>query len=826
MRSTNPSCVRTLAAVVTLAAAMAAPAGAHAGVWDQYNYAPASRTVGPVSVFTTSGTVINPNNVLHGDATAIVGNGAFVTLDFGKEVGGYVTLTFAAASDTAQSVGLAFAESSLYVGPESDRSNGGSSPDGALTAAVTGASQFTVQRPFIRGGFRYLTVVLRSAGWVHLSGVSLAFSPDPNRAIPNQYPNYFFSSDDTLNRVWYAGAYTVQTNLVRNDEGRVWPPASALWNNGATIGESGNVVLSDGAKRDRAVWPGDMGISIPTGYVSLFETVSAKNSLQTIYNHQSSAGELGYAGPPLLFFGSDTYHMWTLYGTQLYYLYSGDKAWLDSIWPRFVAGITFITNKIDGNGLLSVTGTNDWARDGQQGENIAANALLYGVLVRGAQLAQAEGDAALASAYATRAANLKVQINARLWDSTAGAYKDNPTSALYPQDGNALAVWLGVVDDGAKARSISYVLNENWNDKGSRGPEFTFNTGVPRISTFAGSMELMSHFQTGYDVRGLAMIRAMWGYMLNAPQGTGSTIWEGLNSDGSFAYQDSYQSLSHGWGTGPTSALTFYVLGLAPDTVTGQTYHVIPHPGDLTHVEGNLTMAAGKQVFSNYDVGASCGTFAMRVDSQQHTGSTGRIGVPRFGANHTVLVNGQTAWNGTSFVASAGITGASQDADYIYFTGVQPGVRVFSFTDGVSCPAAPEQWSFCSDENATCAFTGTKRVRYGKRGKYKYGIFTGGVSCSNATFVDPIEGVPKSCQISDELYTACAAEGQTCAFTGTKEVRFGANGQWVSRTATGSIACTPAIFGDPVLNVVKRCEYRDPVAAPAAAKRGTTRLAH
>ena len=804
VRSTNQARPAALAVLVMLVAASSA---GRAEVWDQYNLAPASRTVRPVSVFKTNGNVINPANVLTGQATAIVGSGAYITLDFGKEVGGYITLTFAAASDANQSVGLAFSESSLYVGVDSDRSSGGN-PDGALTAAVPGASTYTVPRPFLRGGFRYLTVFLRSAGWIHLSGVSLAFTADPNRAVPNQYPNYFFSNDAMLNRAWYAGAYTVQTDLIRNDEGRAWPPPSTLWNNGSVVGESGNVVLTDGAKRDRSIWPGDMGIAVPTGFVALFETVSAKNSLQTIYNHQAGSGELPYSGPQFNLTGSDTYHMWTLYGTSVYYVYSADKAWLDSIWSRFNRGVTFITNKIDGNGLLNVTGTNDWARDGQGGENIAANALLYGVLVRAASLAQTEGDAALAATYATRAANLKTQINARLWDTSAGAYKDNPTSTMYPQDGNALAVWYDVVDSPAKAKSISYVLGENWNDKGSRSPEFTFGTGVPRISTFASSMELMSHFQAGYDTRGLDLIRSMWGYMLDAPQGTRSTIWEGLNSDGSFAYQGPFQSLSHGWGTGPTSALTYYVLGLAPDTVSGQTYHVIPHPGNLTHVEGNLTMAPGKVVFSRYDVGASCQTFSMRVDAQAHTGSTGRIAVPRFAANHTVLVNGAAAWNGTSFVGSPGIAGGSQDADYIYFTGVQPGVRTFSYADGVRCPASPEQWSFCSDENGTCSFSGTKRVRYGKRGKYGYGIFTGSVSCSNAMFGDPIAGVPKSCQFSSDLFTACANEGQTCSFPGTREVRFGANGQWVSRTATGSIACNPATFGDPLPNVVKRCESR------------------
>lgn len=211
MRPTNRS---RPAALGVLAILVAAPSAGQTEVWDQYNLAPASRTVSPVSVFRTNGNVINPGNVLIGQATAIVGSGAYITLDFGKEVGGYITLTFTAASDANQSVGLAFSESSLYVGVDSDRSSGGN-PDGALTAAVHGASTYTVPKPFLRGGFRYLTVFLRSAGWVHLSGVSLSFTADPNRAVPNQYPNYFFSNDAMLNRVWYAGAYTVQTDLIR-----------------------------------------------------------------------------------------------------------------------------------------------------------------------------------------------------------------------------------------------------------------------------------------------------------------------------------------------------------------------------------------------------------------------------------------------------------------------------------------------------------------------------------------------------------------------------------------------------------------------------------
>src|SRR5690349_5802658 len=58
------------------------------------NYSPTSRTVSPVAVYATSGTVTNPNNVLSGLSTRISGTNSYIVLDFGKEVGGIVTLRF------------------------------------------------------------------------------------------------------------------------------------------------------------------------------------------------------------------------------------------------------------------------------------------------------------------------------------------------------------------------------------------------------------------------------------------------------------------------------------------------------------------------------------------------------------------------------------------------------------------------------------------------------------------------------------------------------------------------------------------------------------
>jgi hypothetical protein len=56
-------------------------------------------------------------------------------------------------------------------------------------------------------------------------------------------------------------------------------------------------------------------------------------------------------------------------------------------------------------------------------------------------------------------------------------------------------------------------------------------------------------------------------------------------------------------------------------------------------------------------------------------------------------------------------------------------------------------------------------------------------------------------------WTACATEGGICSFSGTREVRFGANGVYTSKTITASTPCTKAVFGDPIYGVVKSCSY-------------------
>jgi len=144
---------------------------------------------------------------------------------------------------------------------------------------------------------------------------------------------------------------------------------------------------------------------------------------------------------------------------------------------------------------------------------------------------------------------------------------------------------------------------------------------------------------------------------------------------------------------------------------------------------------------------------------------------------------------------------------------------------------AASTWIPCAGEGGTCTFSGTREVRYGGDGKYATKVFTNAVVCSNAAFGDPAHGVLKSCSYASTPlvttstaagmtsvstaamvpptgadWTTCAIEGGTCTVSGTRKVRFGANGVFATRTVTGSIACTTAAFGgDPVYRVLKSC---------------------
>jgi hypothetical protein len=224
--------------------------------------------------------------------TTLQSNGSHIIFDFEKEVAGIVTITYSAQG--TGSMGLAFTEAKNWTGDWSDSSNGSFNPDGALYVNITTTeeSKYTMPDPKLRGGFRYLTLFSETLSDVFINilniTVEIAFQP----AWPNlrAYQGYFSCSDDLLNRIWYSGAYTLQTNAIPPDTGREFPILGYGWANDANLnyGSNGATVYVDGSKRDRTVWPGDLGIAVPSILVSTGDWDGVANTLQVLYNDQVS----------------------------------------------------------------------------------------------------------------------------------------------------------------------------------------------------------------------------------------------------------------------------------------------------------------------------------------------------------------------------------------------------------------------------------------------------------------------------------------------------------------------------------------------------------
>ncbi|KAI0129421.1 alpha-L-rhamnosidase B [Xylariales sp. AK1849] len=575
------------------------------GEWESNIFAPTSRTVTPsVLLNTLSGDYIG---TWPGNEANLSANQTSVALDFGLEVGGIVRVHYVVTSVIgSNAIGLAFSEAKDFIGPNSDSTSGNyQHPDGALFANFSEIGDFTYVMPDekLRGGFRYMTLFLQAEGAaVNIHNVSVEIAFQPTWSNLRAYRGYFHSNDDLLNKIWYSGAYTLQTDAVHPLTGRAWPaPADGGWETTGDLGP-GDTILTDGAKRDRTVWPGDLGVAVPASFYSTGDLESTRNALQSLYDYQNSTtGELPFSGAPLLAEGSASYHMWTMIGTYNYVFYSDDLDFLNANWEKYKLGMAFAFNQIDSTGLFyGDNAYNDWGRVDANGTLTSLQAIFYRTLITGTMLAEWVVDTTgLQQKWLEQAEEIKRLTNANNWDASAGAFSDTPQRAdVHPQDGNSMAVLFELVNSSSsEADSISTYLTNNWTPIGAECEELP-----GEISPFISSFEIQAHLLVGQTHRALDLIRTSWGWYLNNPNGTQSTMIEGYLTNGTFGYRwdqgyendFSYTSHSHGWATGPVTALTEHILGLSITGRAGSTWRLAPQTGDLDHVEGGFTTKLGK----------------------------------------------------------------------------------------------------------------------------------------------------------------------------------------------------------------------------------------
>jgi len=658
-----PLCTATAALAAGLAAPQAHAQPRGDGGWQSYLEQPASTNVKPASATVLSGSVSNPRGLTargHGNTTLTVTAGgppATVLLDYGVEVEGspYVSVVSYPSGATAPAVSLAFSESRTYMRTPGASTLAAAAAAGATSVtvkpgtsgspltfadgdtvtigspaetdtitsvsgvtltlktpladahaagatvtstpgAVTGDSAFqardvslpitsaTTLTSGFMGGLRFEAITLSAPGTVVLSGAGVRFGGG-YLATPSDYQGYFLSSSGVFNTMYYDGAYTEQTDM---------QPAGT---NGAT-----QPSVLDGAKRDRAIWSGDLGIEgqgIADTLGSNGNDYVKQSLLKLITSSQQGGGlnadTLFVTGPY-----SNSYSSWTLDAATEYYRNTGDTAFARQVLPWLEGQLSYDATLTDSSGLIvtgasisTTSGGYDWDfYDGPKtGVVTAYNALYYRALRDVAYIEAGLGNTAKAAAYNRTAGQVRDAINANLLDPATGTYylseSDHSTLA---QDANALAVLFGV----APAADVPRILNSLKSLWGPHGSEpYSGTTYSNLISPFITAFEVEADYVDGDTSDAQQLLNLTWDQMIDPrnPFYTG-TMWENIGPDGTVT--EARTSLAHGWASGPTPIMISDVLGVQPVAPGYQTFTVDPHPGSLRWAQGAVPTPYGQ----------------------------------------------------------------------------------------------------------------------------------------------------------------------------------------------------------------------------------------
>ncbi len=603
-------------------------------------------------------------------------------------------VTLASPLSSAHAVGAAVTGTPGAVTGDRNGNNGvGTDGSRADTFNLTGAGTVGNAANLIQGGERFQLITLTTPGTVQLTALDIHLR-HPNSG-PADYQGHFLSSDDALNRIWYEGVYTNQTDEV---------PIGAVPNQTVPV-------ILDGAKRDRRPWSGDLSVEGRNAFDSIGWGATGSDYIKgTIQEFGAAPGTNGSIGgqisnwtvfPPSSLFYSTSYSIYYVIDLASYYLYSGDTAFAQSQYTAMKNQLAYNRTLVDPtSGLLITSGSErdwDFYDGGKPGAVTAYNAMYYKALTDAAAVASdlAGKDPGNASApiwtsdaatWTSQAAALKTAINATLFDTARGVYKladrDNGThlGTSVPQDANSEAITFGLAPSGTQAGILSYLKSHLWGQFGPQpySPDAVYSTV---ISPFVSGMEVDAHFASGDATGALALIHNLWDQMTvpSGPYYTG-TLWEKLNQDGTDV--DSNASLAHGWASGPVSSLTGYLVGARPVTPGYKNWIIAPEPGDVRWAQGQVPTPSGPLV-SRWQRGDGDSSFTLTMSAP--AGTSGTVSVPLFGRSRTIAMDGTVVWQDGAPVGSA--TAVARDGA-VQFNGVT-GAHTFAFGTVTTTATSP-----------------------------------------------------------------------------------------------------------------------------------------
>jgi alpha-L-rhamnosidase len=735
--------------------------------------------------------------------------------DFGQNIAGWTRLRVQGPAGTT--VRLRTAEELLSDGMLDPATNRSAASTDTYTLAGTGTVE-TWEPRFTYHGFRYVEVT-------GFPGTPTAGTLDARVVHADvRSTGTFSSSDALLNQIWQNNRWSILNNSMS--------------------------IPTDNPVRDERTPPGmDVQAYHDASIREFGINGFYANYLADMPPGTALPNDAGNAQQPDMG-GNQVVLAWALFEQY------GDRDTLAATYPamkRFVD-----TNAANVPGYVWTTGFGDWCppdlgpnANGGQGNpsagacqsevSIVNTALSYRQAQAVAKAAAALGQAADATRYTQLAENIKAAFNARFLNADGASYGGGR------QTTSVLPLAFGLVPDAnvtaVGARLVDTILNRDGGhlDTGIFGTRFLVDAlaRIGRVDVAMTVLDSTSYPGFGYEI------------------GRGATTpWE------QWTYASNMETHDHAMFAGINASFYTQFAGIQPTGPGYATLVVDPKvPDGLQRAAASIDTVRGT-VASSWTVSGR----QLALDVTVPVGATATVHVPNFGrgdatvsptagatqlsatGTETVYAVGSGAWHFTGSVAPPGtsaLPGAwprcAAETGTCAFAGSQTvaygAAGRFGYatlSDGTACgngvfddpapnvskacyltaaPPAADTWTQCATETGTCAFAGTATVAYGAAGQFRYATLTGGTACTNAVFGDPIPGTGKACHLTapppgTTTWTPCADETKTCAFTGTREVAFGAAGRYTYRRVPDGTPCTNAVFGDPIPGTGKACHVQ------------------
>jgi len=366
----------------------------------------------------------------------------------------------------------------------------------------------------------------------------------------------FKSSDAELNKIYDVAKYTFHLNT--------------------------REFFIDGIKRDRWVWSGDAYQSYLMNYYSFFDAPTVKRTLLAQRGKDPVTAHINTI--------MDYSFYWFL-GIYDYYKFTGDKKFVQDIYPRMQSLMTYIDGRKNKNGLLEWMPGDwifiDWADKLSKDGEVSFEQLLYArSLETMALCAKLANDTENATKYEEQARALKTKIFDLYWNQDKHALVHSRVDGKPTENVTRYANMFGIFFD--------YFTPEQ---KLAVKEHVLLNKSINKITTpYMRFYELEALCAMGEQAYVLKEMKNYWGGMLKLGA---TSFWEEYNPDKKGTehlamYGRPFgKSLCHAWGASPIYLLGKYYLGVSPGAPGYETYTIEPDLGGLDWMEGKVPTANG-----------------------------------------------------------------------------------------------------------------------------------------------------------------------------------------------------------------------------------------